>query len=189
MKEYAVKIAANDTTVLHATGIMLRVFSATAPFRLVSRKPDATLQMRSGQKIRLPERFEILELVNNSGTDISAVIHVGDGDLDDSNFTGTLTGGSITPTTPATLVDYPDDSIAAGATEQVLATNPNRREAIIGNLEANTVTVRVGTSAAGAARGIQIAPGQAIILETTASVHVFNPHSAAQSVSVAETVN
>jgi len=86
----------------------------------------------------------------------------------------------------STLVTTADDSIAANTTEQVLAINLDRKEAIITNLYANTDSVRVGDSSTGATRGVELSPGQSITLQVTAAIYVHNTKASAQSVAILE---
>ena len=80
-----------------------------------------------------------------------------------------------------------DVSIAATSTDEVLAADSTRREAIITNLSGNVETLRVGDSGAGATNGTPLSPGSTLILATTAVIHAHNPGAAAQSVAVATT--
>lgn len=82
-----------------------------------------------------------------------------------------------------------DVSLGAGATSQVIAANAGRRELLVTNLAANVETLRVGDSNAGAARGLEVAPGQTITMHTTAAVHAYNPGGSAQSVGVLEVLD
>ena len=71
-----------------------------------------------------------------------------------------------------------------GATTQIVEANANRLCVIITNLATNTQTFRIGDADAGASRGIELAPGESIEIETTAAVYGYNPGGSAESVSV-----
>ncbi|MFH1931046.1 MAG: hypothetical protein ABIN18_05595 [Pseudomonadota bacterium] len=89
--------------------------------------------------------------------------------------------------TKATVLDtVADVALAAAATTQILAANAARRQALITNLAANASTFRIGDAAAAAARGVELAPGETIGLETTEAIFGYNP-GAIQSVGVAWT--
>jgi len=81
------------------------------------------------------------------------------------------------------LATVADNSIAAGAQEQLVAADATRREVIISNLD-TAATFRVGDVNAGVARGIPLAPGQTLILETTSAVYAYNTGGAAASLAV-----
>ena len=96
-----------------------------------------------------------------------------------------LTGSiAVTTTPPATLDSLADDSVATVATELIAAADTDRHELIISNLAANTATFRIGDSGAGAANGVPLAPGETLILGTSAAVYAYNPAAGAQSLSI-----
>lgn len=86
----------------------------------------------------------------------------------------------------STLTTKPDASIPAGAAALVAAANPNRRRAVIANPFGNAREFRVGDVTVGAARGVEIPPGESIYLDTTAAIYAFNPDGAPQNISVLE---
>lgn len=74
------------------------------------------------------------------------------------------------------LSTYVDKSMTTAAyTTQLLAANANRREAIITNLETNTVTIRVGDSTATVSAGVPVRPGESLTLATTAAIYAYKP--------------
>lgn len=77
-----------------------------------------------------------------------------------------------------------DVTLGAAATTQILAANNARRAAIIANLAGNSNTMRIGDSNAAAARGIPLAPGESITIESTESIHGYNPGGAGEDVAV-----
>lgn len=82
------------------------------------------------------------------------------------------------------LTTLADVSLAPTATTLIYAGNANQQEVLITNLSTNTQTLRIGDLNAGAARGIPLAPGSAIILNTVSAIYGYNPGAAAQSVAV-----
>lgn len=89
--------------------------------------------------------------------------------------------------TKATVLDtVADVALGAAATTQILAANADRRKAIITNLAANVSIFRIGDAAAAAARGVELAPGETLEIETTEAIYGYNP-GVAQSVGVAYT--
>lgn len=97
--------------------------------------------------------------------------------------------GEVTILGGATLTTTADDSIAATATEQVLAANASRRSVVLSNPSTNTREFRYGDSNTGASRGAILEPGESATIETTAAVYVYNPNGVAQSLGLLEVVN
>lgn len=137
----------------------------------------------------------------NHGAGVAAVTFaLTDGRLDDrrTNVQGsidsTLTGGTVdaigvlpfapVPTGFPTTADVA--IVGAAAAAVVLAANANRKEAFVTNLAANADPVRVGDVNAGAARGVEVSPGQTLTVSTEAAVYVYSPSN--QSVAVAEVI-
>lgn len=86
----------------------------------------------------------------------------------------------------ATLTSTADVSIAASSAAQVLAQNLNRRAALLRNLTANSAAFRIGDTLITATRGIELAPGETISIETTAAISAHNTGGVAQTISVLE---
>lgn len=75
--------------------------------------------------------------------------------------------------TPNTLTTAADEALST-ASEQIFAANTARKHAIIQNLEAaGGNNVRVGDSNVTTTRGIRLAPGESVTLETTAAIHAI----------------
>lgn len=77
-----------------------------------------------------------------------------------------------------------DVTLAATATTQIIGTVAARFCALVCNLAGNTQTFRIGDSNAGAARGVELAPGESISIETTEAIYGYNPGGAGEDVSV-----
>ena len=74
-----------------------------------------------------------------------------------------------------TLTESVDLAVVdAAAAVVALAANSSRRTAIIGNLATNTGPVRVGV-APDNTHGLEVQPGMAVYLDTTAEIKVFAP--------------
>jgi hypothetical protein len=74
-----------------------------------------------------------------------------------------------------TLNSVADVVLAATATTQILGALATRLCALISNKKSNTQTFRIGDASAGASRGVSLAPGQSISIETTEAIHGYNP--------------
>jgi hypothetical protein len=96
--------------------------------------------------------------------------------------------GSISASvTPGSQLDSAADvSIDTVTTALVSAANSNRKDLVIANLAANLSTMRIGDAGAGAANGIELAPGAAVTLTTAAAVYAYNPGASAESLAVLE---
>lgn len=79
------------------------------------------------------------------------------------------------------LTDQADTSVGAGLTAQIVAADTARRTIMVQNLDAS-ISIRIGASTVGAARGIEVAPGDVVTLDTSAAVHAHNPGGAAVDV-------
>jgi len=91
---------------------------------------------------------------------------------------------------PATVLDtLADVALAAAATTQILPALATRQKALITNLVTNLNVLRIGDLNAGAARGIELGPGETAMLEATEAIYGYNPGPGAQSVGVAWTAN
>ncbi len=75
-------------------------------------------------------------------------------------------------------------TLAVGATTQIVGSLSTRLSVIITNLATNTQTFRIGDANAGASRGIELAPGESIEIETTAAVYGYNPGGSGEAVTV-----
>jgi len=93
----------------------------------------------------------------------------------------------VTGTIGGTFTDVADVSILTTATTLVAAANATRKSATFSNLLANGTVVRIGTSAAGAARGNEIPVGGSAKIEHTGAVYIYNPSVATINIAVTET--
>lgn len=75
-----------------------------------------------------------------------------------------------------TIDDGGDVVCGAGARTLLLAADPGvRRYAILKNVSSNSITVRIGTVAVGAANGVPLEPGETLPYGTDAAVYAWNP--------------
>jgi hypothetical protein len=66
----------------------------------------------------------------------------------------------------------------------VVAADSSRKSVTISNLSSNVQIMRIGDSNAGAARGVELSPGQSVTLETESAVYAYNPGASAESLGV-----
>ena len=77
-----------------------------------------------------------------------------------------------------------DVTLAATATTQIVGALATRLCVLISNKKTNTQTFRIGDSNAGAVRGVELAPGQSISIETTEAIYGYNPGGSGENVGV-----
>ena len=82
--------------------------------------------------------------------------------------------------------DAADLTLPAGATTNIVGVTPDRLYALVQVIAGGgfTTTCRLGTAATGAARGLELAPGDIVRVDGTAALYIYNPGAAAGLVSV-----
>jgi len=82
--------------------------------------------------------------------------------------------------TKATVFDSLADIIIVAAAVAVIVVPAlaTQRTAIIASLAVNGQTCRIGDATTGAARGIELAPGESISISTTEAIYAYNPAGA-----------
>lgn len=139
-----------------------------------------------GFRIFAQSPFDAIRLVGTPGTTIS--FFVADEDIQISTFEGssvTVPGG-VGLLSPSALASVADVAVNNGASAVIVAADGvnKEREVIIKNLFANLAAMRIGDNTVNAAKGHELAPGEAITLNTLGAVYAFNTGAAPQSVSV-----
>jgi hypothetical protein len=181
-QNYSLTLAAGAVYTLPGVGSFLKCFSATAAIEVkLNDGPRNPLKTGRAYRVRPGQHFERLEFYNPNAGSVDIEYGVGFAEVeDDPVLSGAI---EISPATGLSTVA--DVSITAASTVQVLAADTGRKGVLISNLAANTQIMRIGDSNAGAARGIQVAPGQTVTLETTAAVYAYNPGASAEALGVA----
>ncbi len=170
---------------IKAAGRYLRVLATPTADVFISIDGGSELQRGAGQQVHVPAGFTRFSV--RSAVAQTVRISTSETSQDDARSNVALSV-SATVAPGADVGNGGDVSILAASSAQVLAANLNRLAAIITNLTANTVAVRVGKAGVGAASGIPLDPGDSVTLATTAAIHVYNPHSGAQTVSALEVI-
>ena len=95
---------------------------------------------------------------------------------------------SVTLSKATVLGTIADVTVVAGAAAaQVVPTNADAVSVGICSLQANTQNIRIGDTNTGAARGIEIAPGETIVLDTTAPIFAYTAAGANQTLAITYT--
>ncbi|WP_299394639.1 hypothetical protein [Pelagibius sp.] len=176
-------VAAGASETIPAVGSYVAILDANQTFH-VALDDDTPQEIQSGLTIQMEpgERFEKVTIDNSqNGADLTVFLAIGTGELRDARLS---LSGEVQLATPTGLMTDPDVAMLAGVAAQVLAVNNSRKEAFVTNLASNAVAIRVGDSNVGAARGIELSPGQTAVLSTEAAIWVYSPSD--QPVAVTE---
>lgn len=181
---YTVTIAAGDSVPIHASGAYVVALSATGSFALAFDGGPFT-PFLAGLKVQLAhsETFKTVRIKDTSGNPNTIMLGLGFGDLTDARLN---LSGAITIAGSQNIATVADVALAAGVATQIVAANVARRAVVVKNLAGNLQTMRIGDAVAGAARGLELAPGETISIDSGAAVYGYNPGGAAESVSVME---
>lgn len=175
MRPFDKEIAANDSADLPLKGNYIRLDDAapTCTVEVVAARDDSLIgnrvTMRGGDGFVFPGTFERLSISHGEGTSQEVSGLAGFGELKSSRV-----GGSLTLTSGSTIPTFADVTLVAATKTSILAANASRKEAHIGNLSANTVSIRIGDTNTGAARGVEVLPGQTFMLDTTAEIFAYS---------------
>lgn len=161
-------------------GDWFQVYSAPVADLVVRFDDGEPIQVEQGIGFRRYYERVTLE----SATGQAVIVYAGFGSATDgrASVTGLTLNTQISPGN--TLSDGGDVSCTASAATQLLAADATRLYALISNASANTIIVRVGTSAVAAGTGTPLEPGMVLPLATTAAIYAYNPHA-----STAVTIN
>jgi len=186
-RDYTVTVPANSGVDLNVTGNFYSVISTTAATLRVGLNDGGLAVAKKATKRYVPagEEFQVVRIENVTAAPMTVVMEIGYGDYLDGEI---QIGGQVVVGGGDTLADQADVTVAATTTAQVLAANTARTEAWISNLS-GAVTLRWGTSAAAAARGIPVAPGATVIISSSAAIYVYNPSASGVDVARLEIEN
>jgi len=183
MRSYSLTLAVNAPQSIDAQGNFFRIVSASASATVsVQMDTGPYTPMEAGNAIKL-ERGEFGRLTLKSAVAQTVVIVAGFGTMYDDQQAVTV-NANATVAPGNTLDNGGDVSLAATATTSVRAADANQLAVIIKADIANTATIRVGTTAVGAAQGYPLEPGESVTIATTAAIAAYNPDAAAQNVHV-----
>lgn len=164
-------------------GDFVRIKTASADIKLrIDNDQELTLSQNDVLRFQNAP-FKGLEVINNSGGNLSFQIEVGEGGVETNNVS---ISGALDVSKSATLDTAADQSISSGGSPtSIAAANTARRELIVQNLDpANAV--RIGDTNITATRGIKLDAGATFVLSTTAQVYAYHEAGAAVSLSVNE---
>jgi len=155
------------------TGNVIRCTQAQAAFN-VRFDDEELIELQAGMGIQFEQSFK--HMVIESATSQTITLYIGDGQIADSRFYGSINA----LITPGSSGSNAVDVTIATATTNAVAANLLRRAITIGAFAANTLSLRVGFNA-DATHGIELQPGTNWRFETTAALQVFNGTGVNQS--------
>lgn len=181
--DHPVKIANGDTKDVTGPVTFIRLHTTTGALKITVN--DKTTSLLTGQSIALDRPVDKFSITNDSGSDITALLKLGDGARIEDN----QLSGNVTVTKATGQATAPDVTVPANTTAIVMPTNSARRYALVTALDTNANTARVGDLNAAAARGTPCAAGQTARVEGTAAVYVYAPAGAALTFALSEVVD
>ncbi|MGF1609738.1 MAG: hypothetical protein ACFCUQ_10105 [Kiloniellales bacterium] len=179
---FAGRVPAGDRLDITRPGSYFRLIGGAAGLMVrIDDEPPGDIAVGLG--VDCPEPFNRLTFINTTVADIDIEVAFARGRVDDSRLS---LSGSVNVATAANLADVADVALAAGVATQIAAANAVRKELVVSNLAGNAGVMRIGTSNVGAARGIELSPGQSVVLSTSAEVYGYSVPG--ESVGVLEVV-
>ena len=160
--------------------VRVQVITGATEIRVKTNRGDS-LHLGLSQSHRFKGEIREFIFENEAASEVTLLLLLANGEFNNPELSGT-----VTLDVADTLDSLPDDSVATVATELISAANTARKEIIIKNLATNSANFRIGDSGANATNGHELAPGETIIISTTAAVYAYNSHTAAQSLSIVE---
>lgn len=161
MKQIKYLFTAGETKSLPAVGNYIYMKNAAGEV-LVKTDRDESAFMVAGDFVRTDRPFKnlILEDLSGAGNQITLVT-ADDGEAGKWGNVNIVQSGSI--------IDIADVSVLATTNTLILAANGNRKEAFL----TPSAACRIGSSSAGAARGIPVAANATLILDGTMAIYAY----------------
>lgn len=168
------------------------VLAETANVEFVLEGEGLRVPMREGRAVQHNQPLGKCLVINETVTDLVAVIVHGSSIVTDHLITGEVrlddtasvnldADAAVAIKGGSTLASPADVPLAAGVATQIAAQNLTRRYIEISNLSANAYPVRVGANNSG---GRELLPGETVRIETSAAVYGYS--IGGQSVGVIE---
>lgn len=172
-------LAADSGNNVAVRGDYVWLKSATGSVQIKTNKGDV-LVLGSGEYARVDKKFTGFFVLDLSGAQNDITMIVAEGG-DAGKY-----GGSVTISNPSKMLDLDDVTLTAGAATNIMAANSSRYEAIITSLSTNANTTRIGSSSVSATRGIPLAVGGSVVLQTTGVIYAYNTATEKLTISYTE---
>lgn len=187
-RTYEEVLAANGERTVHTTGRYVAFLEQSGAFA-VALDDGAFSEFEAGLTALLPgdERFKTVRLRDLSGAQNTVKFNTGFGDIRDARL---VVPSGLDVSVSTDLENIADVAVGAGLTVQLAAANLSRRELIVTSPNTAVGEVRIGrTGGVGAASGILLQPGGAVVLATSARVDCHNPQVSAITLALLGVVN
>ena len=123
----------------------------------------------AGLGFELPNIVKSVQFDNKSGGDITVIVALAIGRIDDDRFTIT---GALSVATPSTFEAVDDATLGAATADLILAANANRKEVILSN--DTGADIRIGDSTVSATKGYKMLSGATMIISTSAAIYGYS---------------
>lgn len=165
IRSYTRTVSANEVTIFHVPGSVVRCTSAAADFEVrPNGKDPATL--RQGMGLNYAAGFDSLTIANGS-TAQTIEIYIGDGEIADSRLAGSINAEIVS----AGANSAPASLTVGVAAVTAFAANTYRKAALMKSDAANGGTIWIlDDTASATGYGIPLAPGETMTIETTAAI-------------------
>ena len=167
MKRIDRQIPASSGEVVHAVGTFIWLKSATGAVSIKTDQGETAL-LTSGDYIRTDKVFTEFFITDESGAQNDVTFNISE------KGEAGLFSRDVNLAVPSTLAGAVDVTLTAAVATLILAANSNRSEAIITSVGTQPGATRIGPSSVAANRGILVAPGATLILDTNAAIYGFN---------------
>jgi len=179
MQEVHRLLSANGGQNVAVRGTYIWLKSATGDVHIKTSEGE-TAVLGSGEYARFSKTFREFYILDRSGAQNDLTMNVSEGG-DAGKY-----GGSVTISNPSKLLDLTDVTVTAATATLIMAANSSRFEAIITSLTSNSNTTRIGSSSVSATRGMPLAVGGTLTLQTTGAIYVYNAAAETFTVSYTE---
>jgi len=186
-QDYAISLSAGAKYgPLQIEGDYYQVMSATGPITFTF---DNVSTVTRNQGQGGPAQYKSVYLLSASDQNVVVTLGALGFVAPPYDSRAVVTGGGITlaPSVATSLASPVDVACPAAARTQLLAANPNRRNAIIRMPSSALAVARIGNSTVDATHGYPLDAGEPVILTNTAAIYAYNTDPANQvNISVTE---
>ncbi len=181
----AITFAGQGQQTVQLEGRFVRVLAADASGVTITPHPGSPLLRYAGQDVDAgPAGFKAFDVAVTVASTVKLCVS-DTRQADNQTAVNATVSATVSP--GGTLDAGGDVSCANGAATQVLAGDANGLTAIVRSSDTNTYTegtVRLGGAGVTATSGIELNPGDAITIDTTAPIYAFNNSGAAVTLQV-----
>ena len=170
-REYPMTVAAGAEHAIEAMGSFLACLVSSGSFRIRIDDGPAVFFDAGLMFSVAGEDFRKVSIVNSGLVSVSCTLAIGQGRLEDRRL---INSAPVEIAGHASLDTVPDVAVPAGAATLIAAALATRHGIIVSVPQGATAPVRIGDSNVGAARGIEVYPGDRVSLTTQAAVYGYS---------------